>query len=343
MNDNQDLSKSYYDQYGIPKKFVEGIREQVERDNRYQELLREADVLNKRERAGLVELINGILQEEKCPLINENQIKFYPQYIGNTGIGVPIDTTLTKIIYDHYYPPAPAGEYAHFTDLTALQSILTNRKLRLTSTIKRKHEFEFTLFYSDHDIEGFKRPIDNSTMEEGLMKDLFYISLTENKEPEIDIRRGMWQHFGKMGAGVKLIFDITTSHSDFRKVYYPNSSYAADKNLLAKLMDRISEVYGKPLVFKAISKFGTFYIDAGFEDECETRYLIKRYSDDYPFPFVTHFHGDIPFIELDFISPWGKLLPIKVQPGVNCNRDDVQSIVDASGMGLEVLPNVTSI
>ena len=90
------------------------------------------------------------------------------------------------------------------------------------------------------------------------MNDLFYLSLTENKEPEIDIKRGMWRYFGRMGTGVKLILDISTSHSDFRKVYYPNSTYSNDKQLLAKLTERIKAVFGKPFLFNSISKFGTF-------------------------------------------------------------------------------------
>lgn len=343
MYENQDGIKSYHDQYGISKEYVERIWEQLERNKRYERFRHEAELLNKTKREELVDMVNTALKEEGCPLISVNQIKFYPQYIGNTGIGQPIDKSLTKIIYDYYYPPAPAGEYAHFTDLIAFESILSNKQIRLTSTIKRKDEFEFALFYADHDIDGFKRSFVSSTQEEALMNDLFYLSLTENKEPEIDIKRGMWRYFGRMGTGVKLILDISTSHSDFRKVYYPNSTYSNDKQLLAKLTERIKAVFGKPFLFNSISKFGTFYIHSEFEDECETRYLIKRLSDDYPFPFTIHFQGTVPYIELDFVSSWGKLLPIKVQPGVNCNLDEVHRIVDASGVTLEILPQATSI
>ncbi len=327
----------------LSKQYIEQIKQQLEKDKWYAGLHREAEVLNNTRKMELLNLVNAVLTEENCPLITDNQIKFYPQYVGNTGIGMPIDKGLTKIIYNYYYQPAPNGEYAHFTDLVALESILKSKKIRLTSTIKRKDDLEFALFYEDHDIEGFKRPIDASTQEEALMNDLFYLSLTENKEPSIDIKRGMWQHFGKMGTGVKLIFDIVTTHVDFRTVYYPNSPYSVNKQLVSKLIERINTVFGKPFVFNSISKFGSFYIHSDFDDECETRYLVKRFSDDYPFPFIVQYHNTIPYIELDFVSPWGALLPIKVQPGLNCDRTVVQRIVDESGLTVEVLPNAISL
>lgn len=328
---------------GLSKEYIEQMKKQMDKFEWYEKLRQEADILNRTRRQDLVDLVNTILGEEHCPHITENQIKFYPQYIGNTGIGMPIDKGLTKIIYNYYYPPSPEGEYAHFTDLVALESILSSQKIRLTSTIKRKDDLEFKLFYEDHDIEGFKRPADASTQDELLMNDLFYLSLTENKESAIDIKRGMWQHFGKGGTGVKLIFDIKTNHSDFRRVYYPNSAYDVDKQLVKKLMEGINNEFTKPFVFNSISKFGAFYIDSGFDDECETRYLVKRLSDDYPFPFVVQYQDTIPFIELDFVSPWGSLLPIKVQPGLNCDRTEVQRIIYASGLTIEVLPNATSL
>jgi hypothetical protein len=327
----------------LSKEYIEQIKKQMEKFEWYENLRHEAEVLNRTRRQELVDLVNSILSEEHCPPITVSQIKFYPQYIGNTGIGLPIDKGLTKIIYNYYYPPAPNGEYAHFTDLSALESILTFKKIRLTSTIKRKNELEFKLFYEDHDIDGFKRPADASTQDEQLMNDLFYLSLTENRESLIDIKRGMWKYFGKGGTGVKLIFDISTVHSDFRKVYYPDSPFSTDKKLMIKLMERINATFGKPFLFNSISKFGAFYIHSDFDDECETRYLIKRHSDDYPFSFSIQHQGTIPFIELDFVSPWGSFLPIKVQPGLNCNRAAVQSIVDASGLTLEVLPSATSL
>lgn len=321
----------------LSKQFIEQIKQQVEKNQWYAELQREAEVLNNTRKEDLLNLVNTALAEEKCPLITENQIKFYPQYIGNTGIGKPIDKGLTEIIYNYYYPQAPNGEYAHFTDLLSLESILESKNIRLTSAIKRIDDLEFALFYEDHDIEGFKRPIDASTQEEALMKDLFYLSLTENKKPSIDIKRGMWKHFGKNGTGVKLIFNIVTTHVDFRSVYYPNSPYSVDKQLVSKLIERINRMFCKPFIFNSISKFGSFYIHSDFEDECETRYLIKRLTDDYPFPFTVQFHNNIPYIELDFVSPWGSFLPIKVQPGLYCNRTEVQKIVNESGLNVEVL------
>lgn len=326
----------------LSKEYLESIKKQLDKQKWYDGLRQEAETLNQERRQELLDLVNSTLLEENCPTIIESQIKFYPQYIGNTGIGMPLDKGLTEIIYNYYYPPAPDGEYAHFTDLIALESILSNKKIRLTSTIKRKDHMEFKLFYDDHDIEGFRRPDDGATKDELLMKDLFYLSLTENKEPAIDIRRGMWDYFGKQGAGVKLIFDISTIHTDFRKVYYPEAPFSEDKQLVRKLMERIYAAFSKPFVFNSISKFGSFYIHAAFYDECETRYLIKRLSDDYPFPFTIHYQDTIPYIELDFVSLWGSFIPIQVQPGVNCDRIEVQRIVDASGLSVEVLPNATS-
>lgn len=328
----------------LSAEYLNQIKQGLEKQKQHQRLRQAANLLNQTRKKDLVEIINATLNEEHCPLITEAQIQFYPQYIGNAGIGMPIDKGLTKIIYDYYYPPASLGQYAHFTDLFALESILTNQKIRLTSTIKRKDEAEFELFYEHHDeIDGYSRDFGTSIYSEDLMKDLFYISLTDNQDSVIDIKRGMWRYFGKNGEGVKLIFEISTEHGDFRRVYYPNSNSSKNKQLVKKLTERISSEFSMPLLFNSISKFGAFYIDAGYEDESEARFLIKKFSDDYPFPFTIHHKDNIPYIELNFESPWGIFKPIQVQPGLKCSRDEVQQIVDQSGLNIEVLSNATSI
>ena len=253
-----------------------------ERQERYAQLKKEADALNKTLLNELVELVNAVLIEEGCPLINGSQIKFYPQYIGNTGIGEPIDSSLTNIIYDNYFPVAPSGQYAHFTDLIALESILSKQKIRLTSTIKRKDDWEFKLFYDDLNVTGFERPYRGGTYDDYLMNELFYLSVTENKEVGIDLKRGMWNHFGHAGTGVKMIFEIETSHRDFRQVFYQNAKSMEGKSLLHKLNDRIESRFGKPFVFNSLSKIGSFYISKCFQDEFESRFLIKK---DYIYKF----------------------------------------------------------
>lgn len=312
----------------------------LERYERFNRLRLEANELNRTRRNELVDLVNNILQAEGCPLINNAHIKFYPQYVGNTGFGDVIDQSLTRIIYNYYYPAAKNGEYAHFTDLTALDSILKSKKIRLTSTIKRKDDKEYKLFYEDANITGFKRPYNiDFTVDENLMRDLFYISLTKNQDTSVDIKRGMWQYFGRGGYGVKLVFDIDIIHSDFREVCYAEGS----KQLLKKLNDEIGITFDKPLVFNSISKIGSFYIHEDFKDEFETRILVKNGSDDYPFPFKIFDATTIPYIELDFEGELGKIMPVKIQPGMFCNRDDVQKIVESSGLNIQVLPNATSL
>lgn len=314
---------------------------QLEKMKFYDALRVEANQLNRTKKTELVLMINEILSKFNCPLINENQIKFYPQYIGNTGIGTPIDKQLTKIIYDHYYPAAKSGTYAHFTNLEALDGITNQRKLRLTSTYKRKDDLEFALFYVDHNIEGFKNATSTSASNDELMKNLFYISLTADQAMEIDIQRGIWDYFGVQGTGVKLIFDIETEHIDFRDVHYPNPKKTKSTQLFSRLENKIYSTFRKHLLFNSISKVGSFYIDSKFKDEFETRFLIKNLSDDYFFNFeILNFNG-IPYIELDFISEWAKIEPVKVQPGAECDCKLVQEILKKNDSKAVILPNAT--
>jgi len=307
--------------------------------------LRIAAMKNNEEKLSeLVSFVNEILLSEGCQTIDSTQIKFYPQSIGNTFIGETLTSTyLSEIIYRYYYPTAPSGIYAHFTTLEALESILvTEKKIRLTSMIKRKDDWEFKLFYEEHGITGYTREVGNTTLDETLMRELFYMSLTDNKTEEIDIKRGIWNYFGVYGKGVKIIFDISTQHIDFRKVCYQNEKIKNKEALLHKLEKGIYEKYKQHFVFASVSKIGGFYISKLFTDEFETRYLIKNGSGSYqlPFTFPIQYNPDqVPYISLNFHSKWGNFIPIKVQPGKNCERDKVLQIVNDSGLGLEVLPN----
>lgn len=292
----------------------------------------------------LVTLVNEILIEEGCETIDKTQIKFYMEFIGNFSVGETMDNKLSHIIFQYYYPTAQSGEYAHFTSIEALESILTNQKIRLTSMLKRKDEWEFKLFYEEHDITGYTRQHGGATYDEYLMSELFYLSLTKNQDSDTDIKRGMWGHFGKGGTGVKLVFDISTNHIDFRKVCYQNDRVQNGVALLQKLDAAIMARFNMPFVFESESKVGGFYISKIFNDEFETRYLIKKGSSNYPFPFqILQNENGIGYIELDFVSRWGNFTPVKIQPGLNCDRNRVLQIVQNSGLNIEVLPNAVSL
>jgi hypothetical protein len=322
----------------IPNKIA--MQDFINRMNRIEKLKQEANNLNRTRLQDLVNIVNNVLLTEGCPLINDTQIRFFPSYVGDTGVGATMDKQLSKIIYDYYFPKADSGLYAHFTSKEVLQSILSSQKVRLTSTIKRKGDGEFKLFYDDHLVDGYTKPYNaKSTYDEYLMSELFYMSLTKNQDESTDMKRGLWSYFGRGGHGVKLIFDIQSNHIDFRKVYYQSYQSLTQRALLHKLNSAVQTEFKRPLVFASISKIGSFYISLSFQDEFETRFLVKYASDDYPFPFEIKKDGDIPYIELDFYSMFGTFLPVKVQPGFYCDKNEVEKIVSSSGLNIEVLNN----
>ncbi len=328
--------------------YFEKIKVAVQKSIEYEKLEKIADELNKTELENLLQVVNTILLEKTGQTIEKEHIKFYPQYVGNTGIGETLNKKLSNIIFDYYYPKATEKEYAHYTSLTALKSILIEtKKIRLTSALKRLKDNEFKLFYADHNLKGYEKEENGFSYDEHLMRDLFYLSFTEVKNEILDDTRFLWDSFGKSGKGVKLVFEIETNHVDFRKVFYQGDETNPESSLLNLLAKEIYDKYDeKVFVYSGVSKMGSFYIDDKFNKEIESRYLVKRFSDDYGDKFnfeIKCDENDFPFIELDFESEWGNFKLTKIQPGKECNKLEVENIVKESGLKIEVLDNARNI
>ncbi|TDO22373.1 hypothetical protein [Pedobacter duraquae] len=299
-------------------------------------LIAEAGKLNKDQKQELLTSVNESLINANCPVITAEQITFMPQSVGNWGMQ---DSTLTTIIFDHYYPPALDGQYAHFTDLNAFDSILKQKKMRLTSPLKRESDDEFIHVYDEYGMDGYQNSTHPVSGKKALMENLFYLSLTGNQSSDIDMQRGMWDHFGNAGTGVKLVFQITVkNHDSFRKVFYPEISGDLSKDLITNLK-RIAAIYDRPFVINRTSRLGAFYISNVFKDEYETRLLVKKLPE-MPFPFPVHINSaGIPFIELDFDNKLVNFNLIEVQPGFNCDRSHLQSILDSYHSSATLLPS----
>lgn len=326
--------------------YFERVNKLIDKMLKYEKLEKVAHQKNQDELNELVSSMNDILQKETGQQITKDHIKFYPQYIGNTGIGDTLDKKLSHLIFDYYYPKATETEYAHYTSVDALRSILEQKKIRLTSTIKRLKDNEFKLFYSDHKLKGYEKIENDSSYDEQLMADLFYISLTENQNEIWDDTRFLWDNFGNSGQGVKLIFDIETNHPDFRKVFYQGDETKSENSLLHSIAKMIDEKYQQVFVYAGVSKMGSFYIDDRFNKEIETRFLIKKWSDNYSNEFnfeILQDDNGFPFIELDFLSDWGNFKLKQIQPGANCDKSVIEDIVAKSNMDIEVLNKAVSI
>ena len=327
--------------------YFEKVKAAIQKSIEYEKLQKFANELNETQLNDLIEIVNKILQEKTGETIDKNHIKFYPQYIGNTGIGNTLDKKLSNIIFDYYYPKATEQEYAHYTSVSALIGIICDsKKLRLTSPIKRLKDNEFKLFYSDHNLKGYEKEENNVSYDEQLMRDLFYISFTEVKNELLDDTRFLWDNFGGSGKGVKLIFEIKTDHPDFRKVFYKEQKTKSESSLLNVLAKEIYNKYEKVFVYAGVSKMGSFYIDDDFNKEIETRFLLKRWSEEYEDKFNFEIKNDEngnPFIELDFNSEWGEFKLTKIQPGKECDKQQIEQLVSESGLSIEVLNNARSI
>lgn len=326
--------------------YFERVKKQIDKMLKYEELEKIAHQKNSTDIDELVDSVNSILENKTGQKISKNHIKFYPQYVGNTGIGETLDKKLSQIIFDYYYPVASESEYAHYTSVDVLKSILSQKKIRLTSTIKRLKDNEFKLFYSDYNLKGYEKTENGNSLDEQLMSELFYISFTENKNEIWDDTRFLWDNFGKAGMGVKLIFDIETDHPDFRKVFYQSEETKSENSLLHSIAKMIDEKYQQVFVYAGVSKMGSFYIDEKFNQEIETRFLIKKWSDNYTNDFdfeILKDENGFSYIELDFQSNWGNFKLKQIQPGTYCNKSEIEEIVCKSGMDIEVLKNAVSI
>src|SRR5699024_30941 len=148
-----------------------------------------------------------------------------------------------------------------FTTFNAAKSIIATQKLRLSNLRKRFQDGEYSQFYSDHGMDGYKTGgtvlgIDCS--EKSIMSEIFFMSLTSSA---IDYAgETKWTDFGEDGEGIRIEFEVNAKHNDFREVYYSLHKNQNCIPLLKDLFVEIKDRYGVPFNFTYSSKIGAFYI-----------------------------------------------------------------------------------
>ncbi len=329
--------------------YMRSIKERLERLNAYDERNLVAERRNKDELDDLVKRVNNLFAKHKVAgTISRDHIRFNADYIGN--IFKVEDKSLSHIIFDHYFPQPNRTSYYHFTNLSAFGSMLAKKKLRLSNLNKRFADGEFTTFYEEHGMDGYRtggNVLGIDTSQEAIMSEIFFMSLTGSGYSYGD--DSFWNDFGDHGNGVRLEFRVTPKTRDFREVFYSSKGHPASLPLLKELFSEIKDAYGVPLNFTYSSKIGAFYIQGRFKNEDEFRFLVKRTSDDYGAmhlkPVVTDPTKGIAYIELDFHNDYAEFELISVQPGFDCSSEDlvdIANVVKSSGLNVRVLPKARS-
>ena len=325
--------------------YMKGIKEHLQRMQEHDRKSKIAEQKNRDELDGLVALVNSIFEKHKVSgRITKEHIRFNAEHAGHV-VHVE-DKALSHIIFDHYFPQPARKSYYHFTDLSAFKSIISNRKLRLSNLHKRFADGEFTTFYDEHGMDGYRKGgnvLGIDTGQDAIMSEIYFLSLTGSGF-SFDGDR-LWHTFGHGGKGVRLEFSVVPKTRDFREVYYSPTHARGPIPLLQDLLHKVKECYGIPLTFTYASKIGAFYIKGQFQNEDEFRFLVKRTADDYYamhlVPVVTDESKHIAYIELDFDNDFAQFDLISIQPGFNCSVDDVagiRTVMGESGLGASVLP-----
>jgi hypothetical protein len=197
--------------------------------------------------------------------------------------------------------------------------------------MKRFKDGEFTEFYTDHGMDGYKNGgevlgIDCS--EKSIMSEIYIFSLTSEG---FDFEgQSKWNDFGDYGRGFRVEFEIKSKHNDFREVYYSGKHSLKNIPLLKDLFTKIENKYKLPFNFTYSSKIGAFYIKGDFSNESEYRFLIKRLSDDYNAfylnPIIEDAQKSIKYIEIPFRSEFADFKIKSIQPGYNCIEKDISKV-----------------
>ncbi len=237
------------------------------------------------------------------------------------------DTSLSRAILDSCFPPSTAAiEYAHYTRFSTLQAIVDTAQWRLYWVFKRITEAEFTTFANDHGLDGYF-DVDHRTgrpVYQDLCRDLFYTSLTQYPSAN---ETAMWDTFGEQGRGVRLIFRIqpVRNRSEFRPVRYKNQ---ASRTIIQELSTAVRAYLRRRLVLMGISRIGAFYLPLGFNDEQESRLLVKRFQvsgmAQNPWAGVQS-DGQHEFLPIPLNQPneFCRIDLIRVDPGPRRRRCDV--------------------
>lgn len=209
----------------------------------------------------------------------------------DTFNGGRISTHLTNQIY----PPIHQGEFFHYTSISATQSILNSRKVRLNSIQNRIDEDEIREFLEKFDYD-YPLGIDEASRKpryiQSIANDFFYISMTDNKLTDKEDKY-FWKKFAGMN-GSRLKFRIKIQSGCMRRMIYGKD--------IDKWADFYREV--KALTLKKLKKqffwegaatVCALYLPFGYHHEKETRLVIKR-----SWGLQEMNDGNMNFVELQF-------------------------------------------
>lgn len=310
--------------------YIENAKKDIEKRKAFEEKERLANEDNRYRLGELIDIINGVFQSHNVQeRINHSHIKFYSGFIGNI-LGIN-DKKLSQIILDHYFPKPAIPSYYHYTSFENAVNIIASNKIRLYNLNKRFADDEFITFYEEHGMDGYKKGdvvmgIDCSN--KSLMSEIFYMSFTGSGTGSL--YNSLWRDFGKDGYGVRLEFEIVPKTEDFREVFYAKNPSPDYKPLLKDLFSQIQSKYSKPFNFTYSSKIGAYYIKGKFKNENEYRFIIKRTADDYEAyylaPVLIDDDNKIGYIEVPFSNDFADLKLISVQPGYNCDDNDIEEL-----------------
>lgn len=297
--------------------FLKSVQEKLKKMNEYDLNTSRANLKNRNEITELVKLVNDeLLRHNILDTINSSHIRFSADFIGN--IIPPVkDKKLSHLIFDTYFPVPELKSYYHFTSFIAAKNIISTQKLRLSNLRKRFQDGEYSQFYSDHGMESYQtggNVLGIDCSEKSIMSEIYFLSFSSSG---IDYSgQTKWNDFGENGEGIRIEFEVTPKHNDFREVFY---SLPRNQNcipLLKDLFTGIKNKYDVPFNFTYSSKIGAFYIKGQFENENEYRFLIKRTSDDYNGyylePIITEPIENIAYIEIPLISEFGDFKIISI-------------------------------
>ena len=163
--------------------FMDNLKDKFARMDEYNKKQLIADKRNKTELQELVDFVNSIFAKyEITDRITTQHIRFNADFIGNI-IKVD-DKKLSQIIFDKYFPNPNRQSYYHYTSFGAFKSIIQNKKLRLSNLNKRFSDGEFSTFYEEHGIDGYKKggvTLGVDFSEKEIMSKIYFISLTGNQ------------------------------------------------------------------------------------------------------------------------------------------------------------------
>lgn len=186
---------------------------------------------------------------------------------------------LSSAIVQHVWPSVSEKEVRHFTSRAAAISILSTRKLRLTSILKRFKEGEIETFCKDHNLDGYLEhdahgdPIYKSL----LMPNIFYASFTERYLLPDELQR-MWDGFAA-GDGVCITFKIRAKNPNFRRVKYQTEPLASI-SLLKQITDCVRSFENRRFVMGGTSRISAFYLGKKYSPEMEYRMLHRLWGED---------------------------------------------------------------